>query len=209
MRLGTYYRALLLDKLEIRASKRLVLEVGGYDGFWLSQQQSVMKVCLDLNPQPKHGNINYIRADALALPLKSNCFQQVFAFDVMEHVSDERRFIQELWRVAGPDSQVIISVPNKNLRMFPPFMTTWASRRWGHHKNTGYSREELMSIMPPDARIELTSISELCIRLFYFPLRLLWVVSPRTTRLLVRAILWPDKFFMKGEHGRFVAILSK
>ena len=69
MRLGTYYRSLILDKLKIRANQELVLDVGSFDGYWLSQQmQSKIKIAIDINPSTKLKDVIYIKANALNLP---------------------------------------------------------------------------------------------------------------------------------------------
>ena len=209
MRLGTYYRSLLLSALEVKGNKTTLLDIGSLDGYWLSQQCGEIKVCLDINHEAKHDGVDYIKADALALPFKKNSFAQVFSFDVMEHVADEKRFIQELWRVVGPNGQIIISVPNKNLRMFPPFLTHWLSQRWGHFKCIGYSEVELLALSPPDAHIELKRLRELWIRLLYLPLRLLWSLSPIMAKPLVRAIALLDRIFLIGECGGLLIIIGK
>ena len=66
MRLGTYYRSLMLDKLGITANQNFVLDVGSFDGYWLSQQQHAkIKIAVDINPVNKYANVMYIKGSTL------------------------------------------------------------------------------------------------------------------------------------------------
>ncbi len=86
MRLGSYYRAQILKLFDIKANGNRVLDVGCYDGYWLSTQKAKNKYALDIDVVKSYRNINYIKASALKIPFKSNYFDQVFAFDVLEHI---------------------------------------------------------------------------------------------------------------------------
>ena len=107
MRLGTYYRAQIIKHFNIKAGSNCVLDVGCYDGYWLSTQKSKNKYALDLEISQLYKNIHYIKASALKIPLKSNYFDQVFAFDVLEHIEEgkESKFLRELIRVCKKNSK--------------------------------------------------------------------------------------------------------
>lgn len=209
MRLGTYYRALMWDKLGIRASSSIVLEIGGFDGYWLSKQQAKTKVCVDINPQRKYENVTYIKTDALALPFADEYFDQVFAFDVIEHVDDDKQFLQELHRVTKPNGQIIISTPHKYIIIFPPFLTGWVSRRWGHHRVRGYLENEIRKIMPENSTIEFLHLREIFFRTSYLLLRLLWGLNKRITKPLVRVVAYLDSVFLNGKKGYIVVRLTR
>src|ERR1051325_4693701 len=52
-----------------------------------------------------------ILSDVTALPFRDRAFDLVCAFDIVEHVEDERRVFAELSRVARPGASVVFSVP--------------------------------------------------------------------------------------------------
>ena len=60
-----------------------------------------------------------MRGDGLHLPFPDGTFDGVFAFDVIEHVDDDRLFVTELVRVAEPGGTITITTPNTDLRIFP------------------------------------------------------------------------------------------
>jgi SAM-dependent methyltransferase len=125
--------------------------------------------------------IECVTADGRSLPFEDGSFDVAFSNAVVEHVGDldeQRRFIQELCRVAG---RVFISTPN---RWFPvethtllPFVH-WLPRarrdeifrrtgqeRWTHLNLL--SRGELMRLFPPsmsvrvlESRITVTAAAE-------------------------------------------------
>lgn len=160
MRLGTYYRCKLLDKIGIKATKERVLDVGGYDGYWLSTQKAKNKYVVDLDVEKKYKNIKYSKADATDLPFQSNYFDQVFAFDVLEHIEEgkEQKFIGELIRVCKKDGEIILSIPSDRIKIYPPFLTNFVSRKWGHFKGNGYSKSELKKILSRHKNIDFNII---------------------------------------------------
>ena len=209
MRLGTYYRALMWDKLGIRADQDKVLDVGGFDGYWLSQQPAKMRICVDLSPQRQYEGVTYVKADALSLPFSAGCFDQVFAFDIIEHVNDDRQFLNELHRVTKPSGQIVISTPHKQIRIFPPFLTAWVNKKWGHYRVSGYLEAELLRIMPLDVDVEFVHLKEPSRRFLYLLLRLLWGISQAITRPLARATVYVDFLLLTGDGGHILAKVTK
>jgi len=66
----------------------------------------------------------------------------------IEHIEagKERKFLSELIRVCKKKGEIILSTPSESIKMFPGFMTNYISRKWGHDKCNGYSKEELKKI---------------------------------------------------------------
>jgi ubiquinone/menaquinone biosynthesis C-methylase UbiE len=209
MRLGTYYRSLLWDKIGIKANGLKVLDIGGFDGYWLAQQKAVEKYCIDINPQGKYEGVTYIKADALEIPFSSDYFDQVFAFEVIEHVSNEEKFISELYRVTKPGGQIVISTPHKDIKLFPPFLSNWVSRKWGHDRVNGYYENEIRAIMPINPIAEFIYLREPFYRFFYLPLRFIWAINCTIARLLVKVIVSLDTLFLKGVNGHIIVRISK
>jgi SAM-dependent methyltransferase len=207
--MGTYYKALLLIRLGVSTKSSAVLDVGGLDGHWLSQQDCGIKVCLDLSPVKEYGNTHYIQGDALKLPLRDRCIDQSFAFDVMEHVSDDELLVRELLRVVKNGGKVTLSVPNKKIRIFPSFLTNWVSRRWGHNKCNGYLEEELESILPRELYRKTQYVRAFWYRLLYFPLRLVWGIVPQFGRQLIKAVACLDGAYSEGDNGYLIITIAK
>lgn len=199
----------MLNKLGIQANEGQVLDVGGFDGYWLSQQPSKAKTCLDISPRAKYNSVNYVKADALILPFANNTYDLVFSFDVLEHVPDDKLFVKELYRVTKPGGQIIISTPNKNITIFPPFLTNWVSRKWGHYRTKGYSKAELVDLMPNSNHIEFIYLREAAYRFLYLLLRFLWAISPKITKPIVRAVVLLDAKFLNGERGHILVSIRK
>lgn len=210
MRLGTYYRSLMLDKLGITANKDLVLDAGSFDGHWLSQQtEAKIKIAVDMNPLNKFDNVTYIKADALNLPFKDNVFDSVFSFDVIEHVENDQQFFDDLCRVCKIDGETIISTPHKKIKIFPPFLTNWVSKKWGHYRVNGYLEDEIKNIGPQNVTYEILYLSESFYRTFYFLLRFLWGVNEKFAKPFVKFVAYMDCIFMEGENGALLIKAAK
>jgi SAM-dependent methyltransferase len=60
-------------------------------------------------------NVTFFPADCLAMPFKNNTFDQVVSFEVLEHVTDYRQYLNECHRVLKPDGLFVVSTPNKRI----------------------------------------------------------------------------------------------
>lgn len=56
-------------------------------------------------------NLDFIRASITQLPFENNSFDLVAAFDVIEHVEDDRAAVSEMIRVCRPGGTIAITVP--------------------------------------------------------------------------------------------------
>ena len=52
-----------------------------------------------------------VRADALTLPFPDTCLDLVVAYDVLEHIRDDDRAVQEFFRVLRPGATALVAVP--------------------------------------------------------------------------------------------------
>lgn len=210
MRLGVYYRALLLKKIGIIAAQERVLDVGGYDGYWLSCQPAIKKFVVDLNPQKQFLNINYIKADGCNLPFPDNYFNQVFSFDVLEHVNNDKTFIKSLLRITKNGGKVILTTPQKDIKIFPRFLTKWVSRKWGHYRVSGYNQEEIKKLIPKENyKVTFLEIRGFFYRHLYLSLRFFWKISEKITKPLICLVVFLDKIFLKGPKGFLLIRIDK
>jgi SAM-dependent methyltransferase len=68
----------------------------------------------------QHGLSGVREARLEELPFEDHAFGLVLAFDVIEHIEDDRAALRELYRVTGPRGQLVLTVP-----MY--------KRLWSHH----------------------------------------------------------------------------
>ncbi len=73
--------------------------------------------------------------DALALPFRRQCFDVVICSEVLEHIPDHHRAMQEIVRVVKPGGALVVSVP----RWFPEKIC-WALSQEYHRANQGHVR---------------------------------------------------------------------
>jgi ubiquinone/menaquinone biosynthesis C-methylase UbiE len=59
-------------------------------------------------------NTRYVTASCLDLPFPDGSFELIAAFEVIEHLADFRRFLDECARVLAPSGLFIVSTPNKH-----------------------------------------------------------------------------------------------
>lgn len=213
MRLGTYYRAQIFKYFNITAHGNKVLDVGCYDGYWLSTQKAKNKYALDLEVNKLYKNIRYIKASALNIPYKSNYFDQVFAFDVLEHIEEgkEQKFLSELIRVCKKNGEITLSTPSKSIRMFPDFMTNYISRKWEHIKCKGYSKKELMNMLSVfnNIKYQILDNNASSFRLLFIVIRSLWFIWQDLTKTMVNKIALYDSNNKNGNNGFYITKIIK
>ena len=151
-----YYRWLVIKKyLKIEPSKASILDVGCDDGYFLSRTEAVLKAGVDLNPPPVEKQyFPVIKADACHLPFARGTFDDVFAFDIIEHIQDDTAFLNSLFDVLSEDGIIWLSTPSDRFKIFPSFLTNRAHRGWGHVR-TGYSAKELREQVPRGIKVSL------------------------------------------------------
>lgn len=213
MRLGTYYRARLLNYLNITAHGNNVLDVGSYDGYWLSTQKAKNKYALDLDIDEKHEGIHYVRHTALDIPFRDNTFDQVFAYDVLEHIEKgkEKIFIKELIRVCKKGGEIILSTPSKAIKMSPPMLTNLISKMWGHTKCNGYTKKELRKILSSFDNIDYRILDNNApaFRILFIGVRFLWIFWRNIAKTIVNNIAIYDSNHARGDFGFYVIKIIK
>lgn len=58
-------------------------------------------------------NLHFVRASCTEAPARDGAFDLVVAFEIIEHLKDWEKLLQEAGRLLGPGGQFIVSTPNK------------------------------------------------------------------------------------------------
>ena len=206
MRLGSYYRAVLAPYLGLKPTGCRVLEVGAADAQLLQRLSPAQGVALDVSPEDV-GAVSFVLGDGARAPFRSGCFDTVFALDVLEHVAEDGLLMQELLRVTKPGGVLWISVPSRDYAAFPPFLTGFLHRRWGHLR-PGYRLQELLALAPQGVEVTVLEWNEPFYRLAYAPLWALSRVSPAADRRVLQLVAWLDHAFCSGHRGHYFLRLS-
>lgn len=96
--------------------------------------------------------MDIVNGSILDLPYADASFDLVCAFDVVEHVDDHQKAIQELRRVCKPGGKIFITVP--------AFMSLWSTHDLVNQHFRRYTKDQLLELFPTAAGR--------CIRKTYF-----------------------------------------
>ncbi len=207
VRLGSAYRALLLSALGLHPSGPRVLDVGAADGRLLEQLGAVQGVALDVQPETADARaVAFVRGDGTAAPFADGAFDTVIAFDVLEHVEDDTGMADELLRLVQPGGALWVSVPSRKTAIFPPWLTPWAHREWGHLR-PGYTRQELGLLFQSGGEHSLKTWNEPVYRGSYLILKALSLVWPVAALALLRVVARLDGRLRHGEAGHYFLIV--
>ena len=58
-------------------------------------------------------NVEFVEGSAAAAPLPDQSFDLIVAFEVIEHLADWRKLLEEARRLMAPGGQFVVSTPNK------------------------------------------------------------------------------------------------
>lgn len=105
----------------VNKNSQWILDVGCGNG-WLSQmiqndQNNVVSLDVALNNVKKallnqpHDNHSGLVADVFHLPLSKNSFDSIIASEIIEHVYDPQKFIEQLFEILKPGGELIITTP--------------------------------------------------------------------------------------------------
>lgn len=214
VRLGTHYRWVLTSSLwPPNGTAPRTLDVGCHNGFWLHQQPSGChaRVGCDLTPVASYADVHYVKCDGCSLPFASGTFELCTAWDVLEHVPDDRALLQELSRVLRPGGSVRLTVPHKQIAVFPSLAMPWLYRRWQHSIRTGYMPSEIRSLAEACGFAECTVIplETPWFRRFYLIASLVWSLWPPAGHRLVTALARKDAAAGWGPKGVLLIELQK
>jgi 2-polyprenyl-3-methyl-5-hydroxy-6-metoxy-1,4-benzoquinol methylase len=114
-----------------------------------------------------HDKVRYSSYDGVILPYKKNTFDACTCFDVMEHIPDEKNFLEEVKRVLKPGGKFFLVVPCEAEK----FTFTWFFQKvnifsdltyyhWGH-VHPEFTHEGIISLLSTyGLRVEKKTYSE-------------------------------------------------
>lgn len=208
---ASYYRWLILT-YHLRVNKvnaASILDVGCDDGYFLLKQVGRFKVGVDIHPRLRPTNeLSVVQADGCKLPFADNSFSVVFALDVIEHVPDDNAFIASITRVLAPGGHLWLSTPTNTARIFPPWLTYRAMKRWGHQR-IGYDVKDLVKRLPSGYRVRATLWNATSIRLLYVPLWILNALSFTLACFLTRICFEIDRRLPRGHDHIFLELIRE
>jgi len=211
MRLGTYYRYRLLGFLglwnEVRATED-VLDVGGFDGYVLSNLNCRSKMLIDPDAQTAFNGIEYVKADFLAHDFGNRQFDRILSLDVIEHIPAgmEQKYFDRIAALLRNGATAYVTTPSIDIRVFPSFLRGWVARKWAHYKCFGYSASELRAFLQDKGiECELVELNAPAYLFWYLPIRALQSLTP--TRLLyhiLARLAAHDARHTQGTNGYFL-----
>jgi len=105
------------------ATGRRVLDAGCGTGYGSAELAAVAAqvVAFDVAPEAiddarsrfSHAGLHFALASAGSMPYASQAFDLLVAFEVIEHLDDQRGFLKECARVLKPEGLLIVSSPNR------------------------------------------------------------------------------------------------
>jgi len=113
---------------KIFSDKEEILEIGCGEGYGTSLISKGVKTIVSLDvdlktlkdAREKYGdNCNFVLYDGANLPIKSDKFDGVVSFQVIEHVRDDSKYVSEIQRVLKNDGIFLCTTPNRTYRLKP------------------------------------------------------------------------------------------
>lgn len=161
--LGFFYREKMRAIHRVAPEGGVVdaLEVGGgRSGLTRLLYPEAHVTNLDLDPAfadapcNRQPGVTFVQGDATDLEFADARFDLVTMFDLLEHVPDDRRAVDEALRVLKPGGALLVSTPHTSwrypyyrvlARLCPPEAELF--EEWGHVRR-GYSLEDLARLIP-------------------------------------------------------------
>lgn len=104
---------------QLTSRPRLVLDIGCGDGTLLTVIPAEQKVGVDLDTMYvnllKAAKVMFVKADARHLPFKSSVFDLVTALELLEHLEDPYKCIDDSMKILKNEGYFLVSVPNDYL----------------------------------------------------------------------------------------------
>jgi SAM-dependent methyltransferase len=142
-----------------------------------------------------------IKADGCFIPLPDNSFDAIYLLDVIEHVKDESKLIDEVLRILKVGGKLVLTTPHINIRLFPPFLTGWISKKWGHTLRRGYDPNQLRQFFDKKGWVTCYELNAKWYRNLYLLLKLSFLLSPKLTEKILVIIVNQESKKPYGRRG--------
>lgn len=208
---ASYYRWLVASQtLGVQLGGTRVLDVGCDDAQFLGRSTAPLRVGVDLAPRARPADgIEIVRADARILPVLSGSFDTILAFDVLEHIDNDRAVMSEMLRILAPGGRIWFSTPAIKSAIFPAFLQPYANRSFGHVRN-GYTLEAMRDLLPADGyRLDAWYWSEPALRAGFVPMHALWLVAPALSHAAMRLAHRLDGRARPGLRGHIFGTITR
>ena len=141
------------EQLMVQAKDKNVLELGCNKGFGtviyadcansikaVDTSSEAIEKAAKLNARE---NVEYICLDSWTLPFEDDAFDLTVLFQVIEHIALDKRdiFLREIKRVTRAEGQVIVTTPNRNIRLLP------LQKPWNKFHTKEYSAQDLAQLL--------------------------------------------------------------
>ena len=204
IRIGTLYRYELIKYFNRHMIDGPVLDVGCNDCFILRNIKAPIKIGIDLEINNINNGQLFVIADVNYLPFSNNVFEHIFALDVVEHLENDTLISKSLNRVLRNDGTILLTTPNKSIKLFPWFLTNYISKKWGHIYRNGYQINELCELFLDDFDLSIYEWNAFYWRTFYIIIRLIAELSISLTSFLIQQIFILDSHLKQGNKGYLV-----
>lgn len=210
MHFASYYRWLVVTQhwgMPTRFDSA-VLDVGADDGEFLAQIQAPQKIGLDLMHRAKDG-FSWVQADAVRLPFAAEKLGNILAFDVIEHVHDNRAWLSGMVHTLRPGVTLWLSTTAHRAFVFPGGrIQARLEKSWGHVRR-GYTEEMLRQRLPNNVEMHITWWNEPAMRIVYVLLVFLNRKAPRLAQSFVRQLVAWNARAANGQAGHLFARVIK
>lgn len=158
MRPGTLLRWHALKKIlksEIQDGL-IIVDIGSYDGFIPYKLKKIFPnlriTAVDIDKSglqiAKERGLSTLYSSGLELPIKNNLVDVVFCLDLLEHIEEENKLINEISRILKKNGKIILTTPMQNGITFP-FLSKEKieiiNKKWGHLRK-GYSLKRIQKL---------------------------------------------------------------
>ena len=95
-------------------SRSRILDIGSGSGYLgrLMRQKAKKYIGIDFVDERKIKDFDFIQADALRIPFKNNSFDIIVCNHVIEHVTDQKKLLEEISRLLKKDGICYMTCPN-------------------------------------------------------------------------------------------------